>query len=51
MKDTTKGPRKPRDLGFAECCGQVCDGRCRDAAVQFRAFERRLSTPGSVRMS
>ena len=51
MKDTTKGPRKLRGLVFAECCGQVCDARCREAAERSRRFERRLATPGSVRMS
>ena len=51
MRDQAKEARKVRGVRFAECCGQVCDGRCVEASVRARAFDRRLSTPGSTRVS
>jgi len=42
---------RSKDLTHAECCGRVCDARCREASIREHQFDRRLSTVGSVRMS
>jgi hypothetical protein len=51
MRDRAKEARKARGVTFAECCGQVCDERCREGSVRARQFDRRLSTPGGTRVS
>jgi hypothetical protein len=48
---TGRSGRKVRGVWFAECCGQVCDERCREARVSARQFGRRLSVAGGLRVS
>ena len=45
-----KRDRKPRDVGFKECCGEVCDGHCLARSVREREFRRRVSSSGVLRV-
>ncbi len=43
--------RELRGVRFSECCGHVCDERCREAQVRDQQFGRRVSAVGGFRVS
>jgi hypothetical protein len=50
MARNTKRTGSTKGAAVTECCGQVCDDRCRETSVREEQFGRRFGTAGGVRV-
>jgi len=50
MARNTKRTGSTRGAVVTECCGQVCDDRCRETSVREEQFGRRFGTAGGVKV-